>query len=238
MQMETGTQVAQIYRILPEVVLTLTGVLLMLVEPLIPRGASRKPIGALACLGTLAALLASLWQLGLPPGTAFFGVVQSDAFSGFFHVLITGVVLVVLLIALDTFGPLTENAGEFYTLAVFGAVGMCLMTSGAELLVVFIGLEISSISTYILAGLRKHNGKSVEAALKYFLLGSFATAFFLYGIALTFGATGTTRIAEIAARLPQSTTPSFGFIALAMMLVGLGFKVSAATFPRLDPGRL
>ena len=135
-----------------------------------------------------------------------------------------------LLIAVDVFDSHTENTGEYYALVVFGAVGMCLMTSGVELLLVFIGLEISSISTYIMAAFRKRSGKSGEAGLKYFLLGSFATAFFLYGIALTFGATGTTNIAEIAASLSQSSTPSFAYIAMAMILIGLGFKVSAAPF--------
>ena len=120
--------------------------------------------------------------------------------------------------------------GEYFALILFGTVGMLLMTSAVELLLVFVGLEISSISTYILAGFRKRSGKSPEAALKYFLLGSFATAFFLYGIALTFGATGTTRIAAIAAALPHTTTPILAWTAVGLILVGLGFKVSAAPF--------
>jgi NADH-quinone oxidoreductase subunit N len=234
MQAEQGAQqvaqVYQIYRILPEVALTVTGVLIMLIEPLLPRGASRKPLGGLAILGTLAALIASLWQLGLPAGTAYRGEIQTDAFSAFFHILITGIVLVSLLTAVDVFRPDTENTAEFYALTVFGAVGMCLMTSAVELLLIFISLEISSISTYILAGFRRHTGKSTEAALKYFLLGSFATAFFLFGIALLFGSTGTTEIAAIAARLPGTATPGFAVIAIAMVLIGLGFKVSAAPF--------
>ncbi len=93
---------------------------------------------------------------------------------------------------------------------IFGAVGMCLLTSAIELLVVFIALEISSISTYILAGYRKQTGQGPEAAIKYFLLGSFATAFLLYGIALIFGATGTTQIYEIARTVPG--VQNHGFI--------------------------
>jgi NADH-quinone oxidoreductase subunit N len=150
-------------------------------------------------------------------------------------VLICGVVLVALLIALDAFDAGTENTASYYALVVFGAVGMCLMSSGVELLLVFVALEISSISTYILAAIRKRSGKSPEAGLKYFLLGSFATAFFLYGIALTFGATGTTNIAEIAARLPQSPVPGFATVAVAMILIGIGFKVSAAPFQVWTP---
>jgi NADH-quinone oxidoreductase subunit N len=230
MQVDTGAHVPQVYRILPEVLLTITGVLIMLMEPLMPRGASRKPVGVLALVGSLAALFASLWQMGLPPGTAFYGVVQTDAFSVFFHVLITSIIVVSLLVSFDSFDRKTENTGEFYALAVLGAVGMCIMSSAVELLLVFIGLEISSISTYIMAGLRKRSGKSPESALKYFLLGSFATAFFLYGIALTFGATGTTNIAQIATLIRQSATPAFGYVAMAMILIGLGFKVSAAPF--------
>jgi NADH-quinone oxidoreductase subunit N len=228
-------QVLQVYRILPEVLLTVTGVLIMLIDPVMPSRMSRKPIGVMAVLGVIAALAASVWQLGLPPGTAYYGTVQTDAFSVFFHVLICGVVLVALLIALDAFDAGTENTASYYALVVFGAVGMCLMSSGVELLLVFVALEISSISTYILAAIRKRSGKSPEAGLKYFLLGSFATAFFLYGIALTFGATGTTNIAEIAARLPQSPVPGFATVAVAMILIGIGFKVSAAPFQVWTP---
>ena len=104
--------------------------------------------------------------------------------------LICGIVLVALLLSLDTLPEDSHHQGEFYALIVFGAVGMCLLTGAVELLLVFIALEISSISTYILAGYRKKTGRGPEAAIKYFLLGSFATAFLLYGIALIFGATG------------------------------------------------
>ena len=228
-------QVLQVYRILPEVLLTLTGVLIMLIDPLMPSAMNRKPLGVMAVLGVIAALAASVWQLGLPPGTAYYGTVQTDAFSVFFHVLICGVVLVALLIALDAFDAGTENSAAYYALVVFGAVGMCLMSSAVELLLVFVSLEISSIATYILAAIRKRSGKSPEAGLKYFLLGSFATAFFLYGIALTFGATGTTNITEIAAQLPQSPVPGFATLAVAMILIGIGFKVSAVPFQVWTP---
>jgi len=107
---------------------------------------------------------------------------------------------------------------------------MMFMTCSVDLLMVFIGLEISSISTYIMAGFRKSQPAASESSIKYFLLGSFATAFFLYGIALAFGATGSTSIPAIAAGLGSSATPTMAFLALGMMIVGLGFKVSAAPF--------
>ena len=229
------TPVPQFYRILPEVILTITGVLVMLIEPLLPPKASRKPIGVLAILGVVGALLASIWQLGLAPGTGYYGTVQTDAFSVFFHVVICSIVLVALLIAFDVFDGTKERPAEYYALVLFGAVGMCLMSSAVELLLVFVSLEISSISTYILAAIRKRTGKSPEAGLKYFLLGSFATAFFLYGIALTFGATGTTNIAGVAAGLVHSATPGLATLAVAMVLIGIGFKVSAAPFQVWTP---
>ncbi len=225
----------QVFRILPELWLTVTGVLLMLIEPVLPPGSSRKPIGLLALFGVAGALLTSVWQIGLPPGTAFYGAIQTDAFSVFFHVLICSIVLIALLVGLDVFDGTKERPAEYYALVLFGAVGMCLMSSAVELLLVFISLEISSIATYILAAIRKRSSKSPEAGLKYFLLGSFATAFFLYGIALTFGATGTTNISEIAANLTQSPTPGFAILAVAMILIGIGFKVSAAPFQVWTP---
>jgi len=229
------TDVPQIYRILPEVIFTITGVVIMLAEPLLGKNSSRKPLGWLAVLGTLAALYASLRQLGLPAGTAYFGTVQTDAYSVFFHVLIAGIVLATLLVTLDAAGSDTEGLGEFFALVSFGAVGMMLMTSAVELLLVFIGLEISSISTYIMAGFRRKSAKGPEAAIKYFLLGSFATAFFLYGIALTFGATGTTTISSVGDRLTSSQAPALAIIGVAMILIGLGFKVSAAPFQVWTP---
>jgi NADH-quinone oxidoreductase subunit N len=223
------------YRILPEIIMTIVGVIIMMADGMVAPKSSRRPLGWIAVLGTLAAMAASIWQLYLPNGTAYSGTIQNDAFSGFFHILICGIVLVSLLVSLDATKAATEDMGAYYALVVFGAVGMLLMTSAVELLLVFIGLEISSISTYIMAGFRKKTGKSPEAAIKYFLLGSFATAFFLYGVALTFGATGTTQLSDIARLLPQTTTPSLAWIALGMIIIGLGFKVSAAPFQVWTP---
>ncbi len=144
--------------------------------------------------------------------------------------LICGLVLVALLLSLDTLPEGSHHQGEYYALIVFGAVGMCLLTGAVELLVVFIALEISSISTYVLAGYHKNTVRGPEAAIKYFLLGSFATAFLLYGIALIFGATGTTQIYEIAQHAPSAANQPFILTGLALMVVGILFKVSAAPF--------
>jgi NADH-quinone oxidoreductase subunit N len=217
--------------LLPEIILTAAGVLVMVAEPCIAPHATRKPLGWLAILGTLAAGYASYFQLRAGTFTAFYGTLQIDAFSVFFHLLIAAILLVTLLGSLDYFDNPHGHAGEYFALVLFAAVGMMFMTSSVELLMVFVGLEISSISTYILAGYRKGKAVSAESSIKYFLLGSFATAFFLYGIALAFGATGGTSIAAIAGALAAGTnTPALAFLALGMILIGLGFKVSAAPF--------
>ena len=176
--------VPDIYRILPEVILTLTGVAVMLLEAIIPPSWPRRPLGWVAAFGTTFAFIASLWQLSLPEGTGYFNTVETSAFTVFFHVLICAIVLASLLLSLDTLPHDSHHQGEYYALIVFGAVGMCLMTGAVELLVVFIALEISSIATYVLAGYRKATARGPEAAIKYFLLGSFATAFLLYGVGL------------------------------------------------------
>ena len=224
------TQVPDIYRIIPEVILTLTGVIVMLTDATLRPKTPRRPLGWIAALGTTIALWASLWQLSLPVGTGFYSTVETSPFTVFFHVLICGIVLVSLLLALDTLPEDSHHQGEFYALIVFGAVGMCLLTGAVELLVVFIALEISSIATYILAGYRKETGRGPEAAIKYFLLGSFATGFLLYGIALIFGATGTTQVYEISRLVATSQSKGLIAASLALMLVGILFKVSAAPF--------
>jgi NADH-quinone oxidoreductase subunit N len=224
------TTVPDIYRILPEVILTLTGVTVMLIDATLGHAFPRRPLGWVAAIGTTLALWASLWQLSLPVGTGFYSTVETSPFTVFFHVLICGIVLVALLLSLDTLPEDSHHQGEFYALIVFGAVGMCLLTGAVELLVVFIALEISSISTYVLAGYRKETGRGPEAAIKYFLLGSFATGFLLYGIALIFGATGTTQIYDVARLAPTAPNQLFVLAALGLMLVGILFKVSAAPF--------
>jgi NADH-quinone oxidoreductase subunit N len=220
----------QVIALLPEYILTVTGVLIMLIEAMLKPGASRKPLGWLAILGTASTGFVSYYQLHHGPYTAFSGSVLVDSFSVFFHLLIAAIVVATLLSSLDYFEGHASHAGEYYALVLFGAVGMMFMTCSVELLMVFIGLEISSISTYIMAGFRKSQASASESSIKYFLLGSFATAFFLYGIALAYGATGSTSIAGIAAGLGGTATPLMAFLELAMMIVGLGFKVSAAPF--------
>ncbi|SEC56619.1 NADH-quinone oxidoreductase subunit N [Terriglobus roseus] len=216
--------------LLPEYVLTIIGVIIMLLEPVLPPSRSRKPLGWLAIFGGVVATVISLWQLHLGIMNAFHDSIRVDSYSVFFQVIIGLVVVATLLTSLDFLDRKESHAGEYYALVCFGAVGMMLMCCSTELLMVFIGLEISSISTYIMAGFRKGQATGTESSLKYFLLGSFATAFFLYGIALTFGATGSTNLTVIAQAMTTTQTPVLAVLAVAMIIIGIGFKVSAAPF--------
>jgi NADH-quinone oxidoreductase subunit N len=222
-------QAADYIRILPELVLSVFGIIVMLLEPFVDEGRHHKILGGVALVGSLGAILATLCMAN-SPGMAFWDMVQVDAFSVFFHFLVATVAAVVILTSYEYMEVQQIRAGEYYGLILFGAVGMSLMSSAVELVLIFIALEISSISTYILAGFRRRAATSSEASLKYFLLGSFATAFFLYGIALMFGATGSTSINAISQTLRSGTVPVLAYVAVALMFVGLGFKVASAPF--------
>jgi NADH-quinone oxidoreductase subunit N len=215
-------------RILPELVLSVFGIVIMLVDPVLPAKGNRKTMGAIALVGILTGLAAAAMQ-AQSHGDAFFGMVRVDAFSVFFHFVFLLVALVVVLASFNYLEVQHINSGEYYGLILFGTVGMMLMSSAIELVLIFISLEISSISTYVLAGFRRRAAESAESSLKYFLLGSFATAFFLYGIALVFGATGTTNIYAIAAAMRNGAS-ALVYLAVALMFVGLGFKVASAPF--------
>ncbi len=216
-------------RILPELVLSVFGIVVMVLDPLVDEEKSQKLLGFIGLGGAVAGLLAT-WYMAQSPGLAFSNMVKVDSFSVYFHVLVIGIAAVVMLSSFEYMAVQRIRAGEYYALILFGAVGMALMSSAVELVLIFIALEISSISTYILTGFRRNEASSSESSLKYFLLGSFATAFFLYGVALMFGATGSTNIDIISQKLLTLPVPMLVYVAMAMMFVGLGFKVAAAPF--------
>jgi NADH-quinone oxidoreductase subunit N len=222
-------QTADYMRILPELVLALFGMLVMIVDPLLDPESSHQSLGTIALVGTLTAL-ASTFCMARYPGTAFWNMVRVDGFSVFFHYLVVAIAAVAILSSLEYLSVQRIRAGEYYALILFGTLGMCLMSSAIELVLIFIALEISSISTYVLAGFRRRDAASSESSLKYFLLGSFATAFFLYGVALMFGATGSTNIVAISRVLHGASLPVLAYVATALMFVGLGFKVASAPF--------
>jgi NADH-quinone oxidoreductase subunit N len=219
---------ADFYRVLPELLWCGFGLLAMFLQPFVR---NRHFFMALAFIGALAGAAGSCLSFR-SPGAGFYGLIQPDAFSFFFHLLVGTVAVLVVLAA----GPYLDRerlpVAEFYALLLFATAGMGVLASAQELLTAFIGLEMSSISSYILAGYRRDSLKSGESAMKYFLLGSFATAFFLYGIALVYGATGTTRLDKMVDADASSTLLKLG---LSMILIGLSFKVAAAPFQIWTP---
>lgn len=221
----------ELIRFLPEIILTIAGTMLMVVEPLAGRRGS-KLYGHISIVALVAALAAAFHAYSTP-GPAFSGMLMADGFAAFFRVLVASVGILTVLASYRFLDREGVETGEYYALILFSVVGQCVMVTANELIMIFIGLEISSIASYVLAGYLRDDKRANEAALKYFLLGSFATAFLLYGIAWIYGLTGSTNLAAIRGALASpELAPSpvlLGFSA-ALMFVGLGFKVSAAPF--------
>src|SRR6266536_1435292 len=224
--------------IAPELIIGIAGVVVMMVDAFTRRG-QRWLTGTLSIISLLASLVASIWLWNAWPAqrTAFNGMIVLDELRLSFTLIFLIVALLTILISSVWIETEKLPAGEFHSLLLFATCGMMLMASAGDLVIVFLGLEILSIATYVLAGFRRTDVRSNESSLKYFILGSFASAFLLYGIALIYGATatspdlpGTTNIPAIAARLNQSLYPPLLFAGAAMLLVGFGFKIATAPF--------
>jgi NADH-quinone oxidoreductase subunit N len=221
---------AEYLRILPEIILTVAGTLIMFLEAAL-KDRQKSVLAPITLLALFAALVGTIVAYG-DPGYAFHDMVIVDGFATFFRVLVIAVGILAVLASTEYLRRENANAGEFLALILFSVAGQSLMSAAGELIIIFIGLEISSIASYIMAGYLRDDKRNNEAALKYFLLGSFATAFLLYGIAWIYGATGTTNLAEVRRALSMSGAPSLTIVgaAAALMFVGFGFKISAAPF--------
>ena len=220
-------------RFLPEILLTLAGTMIMFLEALRPEG-KKSYAGVFAIIALIMALPAALLAT---PGPAFQGMLMVDGMATFFRTLVIVVGLLVVFSSTDYLRREKQETGEYYALILFSIVGQCVMVTANELIMIFIGLEISSIASYILAGYLRDDARNNEAALKYFLLGSFATAFLLYGVAWMYGATGSTNLTEIRRVLTSGVVPPEALIgvATALIFVGLAFKISAAPFQGWAP---
>ena len=221
-----------LYRIAPEIVLCGFGILVMLLAPLVPK--TRQGILMGVSLMGAALALASTFYPATHSGLAYSGLFRADAFSLFVHWIVCGVAFLAILGSGEYLKRDDLEAGEFCALILFATAGMGVMAGAHELLTAFVGLEMSSIASYILASYRRDAPRSNEAAMKYFLLGSFATAFFLYGIALTFGATGSTHLDQLLP-LANDSAHTLLKIGLGFIFVGLAFKVAAAPFQLWTP---
>jgi NADH-quinone oxidoreductase subunit N len=221
----------------PEVIVCAAAVIVMLVDAF-AHPKQRWVSGGISLVGILAAAVATIWLWTSGPAVtdAFNRMIVLDELRLGFTLVFLLVSFLTLLISTVWVQGEQLPAGEFHSLLLFATVGMMLMASGGDLVIIFLGLEILSIATYVMAGFRRTDVRANESSLKYFILGSFSSAFLLYGIALVYGATsttgvaGSTNIAVIASLLNDSRYPGLLFAGAAMMLVGFGFKIATAPF--------
>jgi NADH-quinone oxidoreductase subunit N len=225
---------AEMMRFLPEIILTIVATAVMVLESVSGDG-DKTFLAGLSFAGLAAALCAAL-AAQMDPGFAFQNMMVVDGFATFFRVLVIAVGMLTVLCSTNYLRLEHHNCGEYYALVLFSVAGQSIMVSANELIMIFIGLEIASISSYILAGFLRDDKRNNESALKYFLLGSFATAFFLYGVAWIYGMTGVTNLTAIRDAIAKDPPPAMGVAAAAaMMLVGFAFKVSAVPFQSWAP---
>ncbi len=224
--------------ILPELIVCAVGVVVMLIDAF-AKPTQRWVTGTVSMAGLIAAAIGSVWLWHSWQGVseAFNGMIVLDELRLGFTFVFLIVSALTILVSMVWVENERLPAGEFHSLLMFATAGMMFMASAGDLVIVFLGLEILSIATYVMCGFRRTDIRSNESSMKYFVLGSFSSAFLLYGIALTYGATstaaglpGTTNIAEIARRLPDVQYPLLLFAGAAMMLVGFGFKTATAPF--------
>ena len=195
----------------------------------------RMPIGGLGVIGLVGAIAAAglLWDRN----AVGFGVIQADNFSLFVTVVVAVIGLFTIMFSSEVVEREGIPSGEYYTLTLFSVVGMMMMASATDLLVIFIALEIMSIAVYVLTGIKRTDAAGTEASFKYFLLGSFSSAFFLYGIAFSYAVSGSTRLDALSTAIAQSASAPGPMVWLAMglLLVGFAFKVSAVPFHMWTP---
>lgn len=221
---------ANVTLILPELIVAIAGVIVMVFDSFFPN--RRAITGTISMLGLAisATLLGMMWNgLNVGDGT-WNGMIAHDSLRLSFSFVFLFVTALTIMIS--TIWVERENvpSGEYHALLLFATFGMMLMAAGNDLVVIFLGLETLSIATYVMAGLRKGDLRSNESAMKYFILGSFASAFLLYGMALIYGATGSTDLTKIAAKIADPNFPGLLLVGAAMMIVGFGFKIAMAPF--------
>jgi NADH-quinone oxidoreductase subunit N len=224
----------QLMPILPELILTVGAIVLMMVAAFTGRRGA-----ALISWSAVALLIAATFALvGAPSnaGPLFGGLIAADAFGAFGKVIIFISSAVAIIAAHGWFERGTEHASEYSVLILFSAIGGAVMVSATNLITLYVGLELLSLSSYVLAAYRRSDERSAEAGLKYFVLGALASGILLYGISLLYGFTGTMSFTGIAATFAREGTHSIGLLfGLVFLLAGIAFKISAVPFHMWTP---
>jgi len=238
--METlATPAINFAAIMPETILSVFAMALLLINVFVP-SEQKAYLGYLSLIGIVVTFFSIIsgWNAPMSMQEAFNGSVLQDNFSLFFKGVFLVSAFLTILISDQYLKREGCNLGEIYPLILLATAGMMLMASGTDLMTIFLGLEVLSVSLYVLAGFNRDNLKSNEAGLKYFLLGAFSTGFLLYGMALTYGATGTTKIGRIAAYIAANgyvTNNVMLVVGMLLMAVGFSFKIAAAPFHMWTP---
>jgi len=236
-----GANLNDLALLLPELILVGTASVLILV----PQRLQKLPLVAAATiLAAVAAALASVWIVSADPKIGFGGMFTVDRYSQFFKVLVASALTLASLLSVTTRGPMGSQThessvrpAEYFGLLLLASTGMMFAASALDLLTLYLALELMTLCSYILVGITVDRPKSNEAAIKYFLLGSFASALFLYGLALAYGATGTTDFATIASTLSDRGLASNKILlaAIGLLMAGLSFKIAAFPFHAWAP---
>jgi len=220
--------------LLPQIILVLAALLVLMADLVV---AEKRALGWLSLVAVLGALLSTL--LIYPASPEIQGMALADGFGRFAGAIVLVAAALAIFLALERCADFSRRAGAYYALLLLATVGMQVMTIASDFMTIFLGLEILSLALYILVGFNRRDVRSGEASLKYFLLGAFASGFFLYGIALIYAATGTTNLAGLTqALLPLSVPLPFAPllpIGVGLLIVGFGFKVALVPFHMWTP---
>ncbi len=228
MQIDYSSYLDFFWALLPESVLAAAGLVLLIYDGFARKSDLRK-LGQGAVIAIALATLANIWLMGVEE-VGRTGMIAIDGYRIFTNFLFLGAALLVVLISFDYTEREEIRQGEFYALLLFAVVGMMLLAGSRDLILIFLGFEFMSLAVYVLVGFNQRDPRSAEAALKYFLLGAFSSAFLLYGMALLFAAGGTTNLSLMASTLDAGSLSILAIVGLALMAIGFGFKVSAVPF--------
>jgi NADH-quinone oxidoreductase subunit N len=224
-----------LYLIAPEIIITVFGFLVLLFDVFFSKEGKKGYLGILSLVGIVLAFFYTLPQIGAVK-SGFADMFVSDGFALFFKIVFLIIAFLTVLISMGYTHREGFELGETYALILFSTLGMMLMAAGSHLINLFLGLETMSISIYVLAGMMREDRRSVEAALKYFLLGAFATGFLLYGFALIYGATGSLSLKDVASYIASKglRNPML-LMSLVFLTIGFGFKIAAVPFHMWTP---
>lgn len=226
--METALKFPDIGPIMPEIVLACAALAILMLELVLKRKET------IAVLSIAAAALVTLTMTG-SEGTTFGGMFVSDPYAMFFKLIFLSSLILSILISVKYIAVEKVNFGEYYALLLFATLGMMIMASAGDLIVLYLGLELMALSTYVLAGFIRHDKRSNEAAMKYFLLGAFASAMLLFGISIIYGITGTTDLRAIAEHISKGSPSAYLTLSLIFLICAFSFKVAAAPFHMWAP---